>query len=465
MNTNILFHKLLSDSEYFVKVFGNIKNSDFAPIEEKALLTGIEYLFQQYKKAPNIDELKLFFDTTGSVNIKMKQAVLEKIEHIKTTQFQPINNEILIDSTEKYIRNVRTEALLERGIKILEGDSKETIEDLHEELKQVVQLSFRSSLGHDYFRDSLKRFEEYGKMDERLVSSGIHLIDLAGGGKPKTLTVFLAAANAGKSLNLASWAVYASMNGFNSAIISFEDGEIGYGSRLDANVMNTTLSDMKEKGVALKTTFDSIVGPHMGRIKIKEYPTGTGNANHIRAVLQEWKIKDEFIPDILFVDYIGIMSPVRQTVNGYEKGKYVAEDLRGLAVELNIPVVTAHQARRDSFNSQVMDMSDTADSIGIPQTADVMIGVIGGGEEHPDKQFLSVLKSRQVNKATLKPTATFVSTEHQRVWDIDDKRKARLTKEAIAIVDQMSEYVDHAEVLASDIPVKGNQDLMDVFPI
>lgn len=463
MTTNILFNKLLSDSDYFVKVFSYLKNDDFTAIEERALLTGISYLHSQYKKAPNIDETRLFFDTTSSVNIKLKKAVLEKLDTIAETKLQPINIDVLVDSTEKYIRNVRTESLLERGIKIIEGDSKETIEDLHEEMKKIAQLSFRSSLGHDYFRDSLARFAEYGKMDERLVSSGIYLLDIAGAGKPKSLTVYLAASNAGKSLNMASWAVNASVNGFNVGIFTFEDGEIGYGSRLDANLMNTTLADMKEKGVAMQTTFESVIGSNMGRIKIKEFPTSGGNTNHIRAVLQEWKIKDEFMPDILFVDYIGIMQPISSSSNGYEKGKLVSEDLRGLAVEMNIPVVSAVQAKRDSFNSNAMGMEDTADSIGIPQTADVMIGVIGGGEEHPDKEFLSILKSRQVNKSKLKPTAVYVSTEHQRVWDIDDKRKARIPKESQELMNQMNEFVENAELL-SEKP-KGNQDLMDVFPI
>jgi replicative DNA helicase len=454
----------MGDSEYFVRVAGHIKKADFSAIEEQALLTGIEYLFQNYKKAPNIDEVKLFFETTASINIKLKKAVLEKIELIENQKVKSIDMDILIDSTEKYIRNVRTESLLERGIKILEGDSKETIEDIHEAMKAVVQLSFRSSMGHDYFKDSMIRFLEYGKMDENLVSSGIELINKAGGGKPKTITIFLAESNAGKSLWLSSWAVHASINGFNVAVFSMEDGEMGWSSRLDANFMNTNLEYMKSAGVALQTTFQSVISDSFGRIKLKEYPTGGANVNHFKAVLQEWRIKDNFIPDIIFADYIGIMIPNSSTASGYEKGKAVTEDLRGLAVEMNVAVVSAVQARRDVYNSNTLNMSDTADSIGIPQGADCMIGIISGGEDHPDKQFISVLKSRQINKSTLKPTAVYVSTDQQRVWDIDDKRAARLTSDAKAIVSEMNQFVENAEMLSNTCK-KGNDDLKDIFPI
>jgi len=481
MNTDIILKNLLENRHYFTKVFDKITDDDFTSIEEKAVFTGIKYLYHKYKRPTTIDELRLFFDTTSSIQKDIKKVAIKKLNEIKEKKFSPIDDKLLIDSTEQWVRNVRTERALEEGIKILEGQSKKTLEEWQEEIKDIVQFSLHSSLGHDYFLDAEKRFEEYGKIESERISSGIELIDLAGYGKKKTLLAFLAPSNAGKTTIMASCAVNAALQGKNVAVFTMEDGEIPWAARIDVNLLNMTLDELKEKGLAVKTTFDSVIGNNLGRIKIKEYPTGVPTINSFKVVLQEWHLKEDFIPDIIFVDYIGIMSPVRKASNGYEKGKFVAEELRSLAIETNTSIVSAVQARRDVFKSDTLGMEDTADSIGIPQTLDTMIGLIPGGEEMPDKYFISVLKSRSINKKKLKPTAVFVDFDHQRFYDIDDKRKAKVPKEIKQEFHQMEEFVEQAEkidptkinkiikeentaieVTSDDVPMR-NQDLLNIF--
>lgn len=477
MTPELIFYFMFHSPEYFAKVFSTIGDSDFTSIEDKAIIKGFDVIHGHHKKIASVEEMRLFANSTSGVRPELAKAMTEKLDKIGAMPMPQVNQAMLIEATEKYVKNVRLEQLIERGILMLEGkNTKDTHDTLLDDMKtKIVQLSFQTSLGHDYFKDAALRFEEYGKMDTNLVSSGIHLLDLAGAGKPKTLTVILASSNVGKSAWMASWAAYASINGFNVAIFSMEDGEIGYGSRLDANLMNTTLDHMKASGMAMMTQFQSSINENMGQIKIKEFPTGGANVNHLRATLLDWKTKDGFVPDIIFADYINIMTSARKVGgNGYENGKMVAEELRGLAVEMEVPVVSATQGRRDVFAAQTLSMADVSESIGIPQTADVMIGVVSGGEEQPDKHFASVLKSRQINKSKLKPCAVNVSTEHQRIWDVDDKRRFKPNSDIKQTFAGMETFVAAAEIMdtvpeskqstmPTSIPIGRNADLASLF--
>jgi len=477
MNSDLIFYFMFHDPDYFAKVFSTVTEHDFSTLEDKTIMKGFDVIHGKHKKIASVEEMKLYVNSLSGAKPEICKNVSERLDKYVNTTHPMVDKNILIEATEKYVKNVRLEQLIERGILMLEGkNQKDTHDTLLEDMKsKIVELSFQTSLGHDYFKDAELRFQEYGKLDSYLVSSGIHLLDLAGAGKPKTITVLLATSNVGKSLHMASWAAVASMAGSDVAIFSMEDGEIAYGSRLDANLMNTTLESMKASGMALMTTFKSTMHANMGQIKIKEFPTGGANANHIRATLMDWKVKDNFVPKIIFVDYINIMASCRKVGgNGYENGKLVTEELRGLAVEYNVPLVTATQGRRDVFASQALSMADVAESIGIPQTADVMIGIVSGGDEQPDKQFLSVLKSRQINKSKLKPCAVNVSTEHQRVWDVDDKRRFKPSAEVKQTFAGMDTFVATSELLDSvpeaklekmpaSVPVGRNADLSEMF--
>lgn len=457
MTTDLMFKELMRNSDYFVRVFGSLEVKDFGVIEERALFTGMLYLHEQYKKAPTFDEVCLFFENTTSVNIKVKEAVSKKLIAIKDLDVK-VSDDILIESTEAHIKTIRTEQMLERGIKIIEGDSKETIEDIHENMKNIISFSLSDTSGHDYMKDSMVRFTELGRPEETKVSSGIELFDRAGYGKKKSLFLFMSPSNGGKTLNMASCVTNAAIQGFNVAVFTFEDGEIAWSSRIDCNLMNMPLEELQEKGISVNTTFQSLVLDKIGKIKLKEFPTGGANANNIRNILRDWKSKDDFIPDIIMVDYIGIVGPVSRSVsNGYEKGKTVAEEIRALSVEYNVPVVSAVQTGRQAFDAQKLSMSDVADSIGIIQTADTVVGIIVDAET-PDKQFNAVLKSRQIDKNKLKAEATNVDTDHQRVTDIGDKRKARVTKKYQEEIQELNNVVEVSESINDE-----NEDIADMF--
>lgn len=250
--------------------------------------------------------------------------------------------------------------------------------------------------------------------------------------------------------HLASHLVNVALSGKNVAYFTFEDGEEGIGSRIDENLMSKTLDELKEENVTLSTTFDSIIKPSMGKIKIKEFPTGSANVNHIRQVLQDWRLKDGFVPEAIYVDYVGIMASIKSSSNGYEKGKNVAEELRSLAVELDMAVISAVQARRDVFNADKLSMADVQDSIAISQTADVMIGILED-ETHPDRHVVSVLKSRELNKAKLAPTFVNVSTEFQRVWAVEGNEAYTINKSDKGVLDNMEKMVEASSKVTAEV--------------
>ena len=471
MDTDTLFVNLFSNKDYFTKVFSHLQLTDFKSIEDKSLLLATHKILDKYKKQPTLDGMKLYFETTGDLKLELKKIVLKRIDEIQKTNVTNISYDLLIDSTENWVKNQRTDLIIEKGIRILEGDSKDTLESLQEEMKDIVQLSFHSSLGHDYHRDALKRFQEYVDREDNIVSSGIELLDTAGMGLKSKLHCYLAESNLGKTMHLASYAVNASLNGFNVAIFTMEDGETAYASRLDVNIMNMTLDELKDKGLALESTFKSVMKEKLGVIKIKEFPTGGANVNHFKSMLQEWSIKDNFVPDIIITDYLQIMSPINITNGMYEAGKKVAEELRGLAVELQIPIISALQANRGAFNAQHLSMVDVSESIGIIQTVDTLIGITAS-EEHEGKQFLSVLKSRATDKSKLKPAAVYVNIEHQRVTDIDDGRKARVPNVVKDVMSNLSHTIDVIEDKGIEVvnmtpttSASKNDDLSDIFAV
>lgn len=198
MNKNILFKKLLTDDEYFLKVFPNITENDFDKSEYKNMLKVINTFFTKYKKKPNIDEMILYLDTQGEFHKSVTKSISESLKEVKDTNIEDYNSEFLVEATEKFIKNERFKLLIEDSIRILEGDSKKSLEEIQEEIKTVTQLSFQSSMGHDYILDSRQRFLKYGQRDERQAKCNIDIIDASGFGSPKKLSIYLAGSNVGK---------------------------------------------------------------------------------------------------------------------------------------------------------------------------------------------------------------------------------------------------------------------------
>lgn len=431
MNATILLNKLVTDKDFFVKVYSYLKRSDFTNNEHAMLFDRVNKLYEKYHKVPTFQEIAMSIQTGNEWRENEKEKVFKELHTIQS-QDPDVRQDVLIDLAEQYVKNVRYDQILEKGIGVREGtNKKDTLETLMEEHEEIIKVSFSSSTGHDYRRDANERFSQYGQMDENGISSGLEIIDVAcgaNGAKPKSLFVALSESNGGKSSLMSSWATKALVEGRNVAIFTMEDGELGYSSRIDANLMSKTLEEMKNMSTSLETTFGSIMKECQGQLKIKEFPTGVPTTMHFKRILEDWKNKEGFQPEIIFVDYIGIMTTTKKYNNGYEKGKHVAEDLRALAVEANVPVVSALQAQREAFSSLDATMANAADSIAVPQTADTMIALMLN-EETPDKRYLKIIKSRSVDKAKFKVTAVNFSAEYQRFWDIEEGKRQYIKKD------------------------------------
>lgn len=200
MNPDVIFMYMFRDPDYFAKVFTNLRDTDFPKIEDKIIFGAFDQIHQKHKKIATVEEMKMFLSSSGGLRNEVKKLIDDRLTKIEEHPIITVNKDILLETTQAYVRNVRLDQLIERGITMREGkNSKDTPEILMEYMKKdIVEMSFQASLGHDYWRDAAKRFEEYGKLDDNLISSGIHLLDLAGAGKPKTLTILLATSNVGK---------------------------------------------------------------------------------------------------------------------------------------------------------------------------------------------------------------------------------------------------------------------------
>ena len=448
MNDNIILINILKSSNYFSKLNGKVHYSDFRQFEVQKIYSVIENMYDRYNKVPSIDELKTYISTNDKEktdnNLKMVKYLEKNIEGKKSD----IDFDILLDSTKTYFKNSRFEKLLERGILLLEGQSKETISQIQDDMEKVLGFGFDEKLGHDYIEDFKERFEEYGKKEDSDIDYGLEILNLAFGGKG-SLNVILAPADSGKTMVLSNSATSALLQGKNVAVFTFEDGELEWSSRIDSNLMDKPKEELEEKNIALSTTFKSIITDNLGRLKLKEYPQGVCTIRDIRKNLKDWKLKDKFEPDVIFVDYLGIMGTVDRSIKGYEKGNTTSQDLRALAQELKIPINSAVQARRDVFGSDSLDMADVADSIAISQNVNAMVGVIADSD-NPDQMLLAILKSKRVNKNKVKPSVVNCDTTRQRLWDteetLDYRKMKKKTKEKVKhTLKNMEDMVEYAD--------------------
>jgi replicative DNA helicase len=467
MNEFKIIKALLNDRLYFHKIHSLFRKEDFDSLEIKDIYDEIVKTYYYKisigdKNTPVEQEVELLINKNYQFNEEKLNKLMDVFKQTQSEELDQVSTDFLLLSTEDWLRKKRLSQVLMRGVDFLSNKDKSNSEyaDILSEMQDVVKLSISTSLGHDYVSDVDFRFTNYTTQDDKVVSSGILPLDEAGAGKPKSLTVILATSNVGKSMWMASWATNAIRCGFNVAIFTFEDGELGYASRIDANILGRNNRYLRQHGLTLKGEWDTNIKNIKGKLKIKEFPTASANVNHIKTVLQDWYNKETFLPDIIFVDYINIMQSTRSTHNGYESGKYVAEELRALAVEYGIPVISATQGRRDVYGkSKSLGMEDVAESIGIPQTVDCMIGIVGE-KELPDIQYVNILKSRSIDKNKFRQIIVNVDIELQRVTATGTNYKPpKLKKETKETISTMEQLVKASEQLTEDQQEKVYEDI------
>jgi len=399
MEITILSNILFND-EYYRKVFPYIKEEYFDDTSYKKIFNTIQTFVNDYKEPPSMEALKVSLENRSDLNENIFKEVSETLKTFNIDK--DTNQEWLVNETEKFCQDKDLFNSIRRSILILDGKDKELDKgSIPSLLSDSLAISFDHHVGHDFLEDYEARYEYYNRKEERIPFDIDIFNKITKGGLPrKSLTLFLGATGSGKSIVKCHMAASALMFGKNVLYITMELAEEEVARRIDANIMGITLDEVVETPLE---TFHKRMSRYKektpGKLIIKEYPTGSANSGHFRHLLNELKQKKGFVPDIVFIDYLNICASARikgaAAANSYTLVKSIAEEVRGLAMEFNVPVVSSSQLNRDGYNNSDVDLTNTSESMGVTHTADAIFALITNEELESMKQLMvKQLKNR-----------------------------------------------------------------------
>lgn len=346
----------------------------------------------------------------------------------QVSENQEVNEDWLIDQTEKWCQDRAIYLAIMDSINIIDGKHQTLTKNaLPELLSNALSVSFDSAVGHDYIEDSDSRFEFYHRTEERIPFDLEYFNKITKNGLPKkSFSVILAGTNVGKSLFMCHHAASTLMMGKNVLYLTMEMAEERIAERIDANLMNVPLDSLEGMSYEeYNSKINRITQRGTGKLIIKEYPTGAAHAGHFRALLNELKLKRDFEPDLILVDYLNICASSRMkmggSVNSYTYIKAIAEELRGLAVEQEVPMLTATQSNREGFANSDVDLNNTSESFGVPATADLMFALVRTEElDELNQIMVKQLKNRYADPSKYKRFVVGVDPAKMRFYDVED---------------------------------------------
>jgi len=389
---------LIHNETYARKVIPFLKKEYFSTTEG-VLSDIIVKFFNDYNKPITQEILSIELSNRKDLTDNQFKEATSTIENLKC---DPTNDTWLITETEKFCKQRAIYIAIMDSIKIIDGADKQKSPDaIPHMLSEALGVCFDSHVGHDYLEDSDDRYEFYHRVEEKLAFDLDMFNKITKGGlSRKSLNIVLAGTGVGKSLFMCHVAASSLIQGKNVLYITMEMAEERIAERVDANLLDLTMDELK---VVDKEMFDNrinkITRRTHGKLIVKEYPTATAHSGHFRALLEELKLKREFVPDIIMIDYLNICASARMkmgaSVNSYTYIKSIAEELRGLAVEYNVPILSATQTTRSGFTNTDVGLEDTSESFGLPATADLMFALISTEElEQLNQIMVKQLKNR-----------------------------------------------------------------------
>ena len=424
MNQELLIlTNLLCNEQYVRKVTPFLKSEYFTEFNYRIIFDELHAYINKYNSLADKNilyiELEKRTDLTDD-GFQQVKGIIESI--ICEEQELPW----LLDTTEKWCQERAIYLALMESIKIADGqDDKKDKGSIPHVLTEALGVSFDTHIGHDYISDSEERYETYHKEEQKIPFDLDLFNKVTKGGLPnKTLNVALAGTGVGKSLFMCHVASSVLLQGKNVLYITLEMAEEKIAERIDANLLNVAIQDLKQLP---KVMFDNKIGnlqkKTQGKVIIKEYPTAGAHTGHFRALINDLKLKKNFTPDIIFVDYLNICASSRYrsgtNINSYTLVKSIAEELRGLAVEFNLPIVSATQTTRAGFGSSDPDLTDTSESFGLPATADLMFALISTEElEGLNQIMVKQLKNRYNDPTVYKKFCVGIDRAKMRLYDI-----------------------------------------------
>lgn len=417
---------LLHNEDYMRRVIPFLSEEYFGDFTEKMIFKSITQYIADYNSVPTKSALKIAFDEKSNISDDQYTTIVETIEGL---EYDPKTDlEWIVDKTEKFCQDKAVFNAVRESILVLDGNhdnlDKGSIPDL---LTKALGVSFDQNIGHDFLEQPEDRYEFYHTKEDK-VEFDLDLFNkiTKGGLSRKSLSIALAGTGVGKTLFMTHCASANLMNGKNVLYITMEMAEEKIAERIDANLLNTTIDALQEipKDVYMKRV-GRVKGKTTGKLIVKEYPTASAGSAHFRHLLNELKLKKNFHPDIVYIDYLNICTSSRlrasANVNSYTMIKAIAEELRGLAVEFNVPILSATQTTRTGYSSSDLNLEDTSESFGLPATADFMFGLISTEElEGLGQLMVKQLKNRWGDTNYLKRFVIGIDRSKMKLFDAEE---------------------------------------------
>ena len=423
---NVIFGNLVNNEEYARKVIPFLKSEYFTDNVDRTIFELIDAYVSKYSSFPSKEALSIDLDNKGGLTDDQFKSAESIIAELAKSEDRDVD--WLIDSTEKFCKDKALYNALMQSIQLVD-DKKDSISvgSIPQILTDALAVSFDQNIGHDFLDDSDSRYEFYHRTEVKIPFDLDFFNKITKGGLPrKTLNIALAGTGVGKSLFMCHCAAGNLMAGLNVLYITMEMAEEKIAERIDTNLLGMTTDDLRELP---KTTYDTLMGRikqrAKGKLIVKEYPTACAGSANFRHLINELKIKKNFVPDIIYIDYLNICTSSRikagSNVNSYTMIKAIAEELRGLAVEVNVPIVSATQTTRTGYSSSDVGLEDTSESFGLPATADFMFALISSEELQQLGQIMvKQLKNRYGDPAMHKRFVIGVDYSKMKLYNTEE---------------------------------------------
>jgi len=421
---NLVLKNLLYNEEYARKVIPFIKGEYFEDPSNKVLYEEISSFIVKYDELPSKEAVSIEVENREDLTESLFKELSKVLSYLEK---EPADFVWLCDTTERWCRDRAIYLALMESISLADGkDERNGRDAIPSILSDALAVSFDNHVGHNYLEDYEERYALYHRKEDKIPFDLEYLNKITKGGLPnKTLNIALAGTGVGKNLFMCHVASSALMQGRNVLYITCEMAEEKIAERIDANLLNVNIQDIVDLP---KQMFDNKVNnlskKTQGNLIIKEYPTASAHAGHFRSLLNELALKKSFRPDIIFVDYLNICASSRYkgsaNINSYTLVKSIAEELRGLAVEANVPIVSATQTTRSGYGSSDVDITDTSESFGLPATADLMLALISTEElEELGQIMVKQLKNRYNDPTINKRFVVGIDRAKMRLYDCE----------------------------------------------
>ena len=422
----LILRNLLHNEEYIRKVIPFVKAEYFEDTNQRIVFEEILKFVEEYNQPATTEVLCIETEKRKDINDTSFKEITHLIECLEDV---PTEFNWLVDTTEKWCRDRAIYLALMESIHIADGDDeKKNRDSIPTILSDALAVSFDTHVGHDYLADYEKRYESYHRKEEKIEFDLEYFNKITKGGLPnKTLNIALAGTGVGKSLFMCHVASSVLLQGRNVLYITLEMAEERIAERIDANLLNVPIQDIGELPKSMfESKVNNLAKKTQGTLIIKEYPTASAHAGHFKSLLNELALKKSFRPDIIFIDYLNICSSSRfrggSNVNSYTLVKSIAEELRGLAVEFSVPIVSATQTTRSGYGSSDVELTDTSESFGLPATADLMFALISTEElEELGQILVKQLKNRYNDPTIHKRFVVGIDRAKMRLYDCEQK--------------------------------------------